>query len=100
MDKDRLKTEIERRKDEIKDYQVNIDNYTRMIDKLPARWPTEMLQFRGKEVADIAASALSEQDMMLAGDLIFRAKLKITLASEKLEQRKTILICNVLEEQL
>lgn len=71
-----LKTAIDARNDEIRDYQINIDNYTRAIAKID------------NEYLDVPG--LKE----------FRAQLSELLQSSKLEQLKTIIIRDVIAEQV
>jgi predicted nucleic acid-binding protein len=73
---DTLKAALETRDDEILGYQINIDNYTRAIDKINI------------EYAD--NSAMIE----------FRERLTDLLASHNIEQLKAIIIRDVIAEQL
>jgi Cys-tRNA synthase (O-phospho-L-seryl-tRNA:Cys-tRNA synthase) len=71
-----LKSALEARNDEIMSYQINIDNYARAIDKINA------------EHAD--NPAMTE----------FRDRLADMLDSHKTEQLKTIIIRDVIADQL
>lgn len=71
-----LKSALEARNDEIMGYQINIDNYARAIDKINA------------EHADNPAMAE------------FRDRLADMLDSHKTEQLKTIIIRDVIADQL
>jgi hypothetical protein len=49
MTKQQLQEAIEQRESEVSGYQVNIDNYTRMIAELPCEWPDDLIDFKGKK---------------------------------------------------
>jgi hypothetical protein len=95
-----LKTSLQQRKEEIFGYQLNIDNYTLMISRLPSVWPEDLLKFRGSDLATLVANIQDEAQIMLVADLIFRDKLAATLMTEKLEQRKALLVRDILAEQI
>lgn len=71
-----LKTALESRNDEIDNYQINIDNYTRAISKINDSF---------REMPEIIA---------------FRDNLQHLLNSSKIEQLKAIIIRDVIKEQL
>lgn len=71
-----LESALEGRHDEILQYQINIDNYSRAIAKIDA-------EYQGQE--DLLA---------------FREHLEGLLASSKLEQTKAIIIRDVILDQL
>ena len=100
MTKQQLQEAVEQRESEVSGYQVNIDNYGRMIAELPCEWPDNLIGFKGKEISSIVGAVESEEDLNLAADLIFRDKLQITLRTERLEQRKAILVLKILKNQL
>ena len=76
MTKQQLQEAIEQRESEVSGYQVNIDNYTRMIADLPCEWPDDLIGFKGKEISFI------------------------TLRTERLEQRKSLLVLKIHKDQL
>ena len=100
MTKQQLQEAIEQRESEVSGYQVNIDNYTRMLAELPCAWPDNLIDFKGKEISFIVGAVESETALNLAADLIFHDKLQITLRTEKLEQRKAILVLKIHKDQL
>tara|TARA_R110002012_G_scaffold155045_2_gene315880 strand:+ start:6061 stop:6312 length:252 start_codon:yes stop_codon:yes gene_type:complete len=57
-----LQSALEPRNNEILDYQVNIDNYTRAIDKINAEYSDNpaMIEFRDR-LADMLISGQTEQ---------------------------------------
>ena len=71
-----LQSALVARNDEIDEYQINIDNYTRAIDKI------------NKQHADNPAM------------IEFRDRLADMLASNKTEQLKAIIIRDVIADQL
>lgn len=97
---DTLNAAISQRNDEIEGYQINIDNYTLMIAALPAVWPDDLMPFKGHELAALVALIEDEEQLFLAADLLFHDRLVVTLRTEKLEQRKAILVRDVLQKQL
>lgn len=71
-----LQSALEARNDEVLSYQINIDNYSRAINKINAEHANN--------------SAMIE----------FRDKLADMLESHKIEQLKTIIIRDVIADQL
>jgi hypothetical protein len=57
-----LQSALEPRNNEILDYQINIDNYTRAIDKINAEYADNpaMIEFRDR-LADMLISGQTEQ---------------------------------------
>jgi hypothetical protein len=99
MNKEQLAEVINVRKEEVAHYQVNIDNYSAMIAILPGVWPDRLLPHRD----DDPSSFLDQwnfDEIQLLSDLQFREKLRRTLATERLEQRKSMLVLQVLEQRL
>tara|TARA_R110000751_G_scaffold148747_1_gene253562 strand:+ start:121 stop:426 length:306 start_codon:yes stop_codon:yes gene_type:complete len=99
MNNEQLKQAIEQRETEVQGYQTNIDNYTLMIDELSSEWPEDLVKFKGQEIADIVQNITDEDSLIQVADLLFRDKLKITLWTERLEQRKAKLILKILKDQ-
>jgi hypothetical protein len=97
---DILESALTQRDDEIFGYQLNIDNYTRMIASLPSVWPEDLLHCRGTDIPTIIQTVEDDDMRVLIADLIFRDKLVTTLITEKLEQRKAILVREVVEAQI
>jgi hypothetical protein len=95
-----LTTAVAQRDEEIFGYQINIDNYTTMLAELPREWPPELLEYRGLELCEMVRKVEDEQARTLAADLIFADRLAQTLAVEKLEQRKAILVRAAMRKQL
>jgi len=95
-----LKSALTHRDAEIFGYQFNIGNYTMMIAALPSVWPDDLAHCRGTDIATIIQTVEDDDKRTLAADLLFRDKLLTTLATEKLEQRKAILVRQVLAAQI
>lgn len=95
-----LELAIQQREEEVSGYQTNIDNYARMIAELPSTWPQGLTQYKGREISGIVGDIEEESDLTLVADLLFHDKLQITLRSEKLEQRKAVLILKILKDQV
>ena len=100
MNKEGLQQAIEQRETEVEGYQTNIDNYSLMIAELPSEWPDDLVEFKGKEIKDIASLIADEECLMQVADLIFAEKLRYSLCTERLEQRKSKLILKVLRDQI
>jgi hypothetical protein len=99
MNNEELKQAIEQRETEVQGYQTNIDNYALMIDELSSEWPEDLVKFKGQEIADIVHNITDEDSLIQVADLLFMDKLKITLWTERLEQRKAKLILKILKDQ-
>ena len=97
---DALKEALVHREAEIFSYQVNIDNYVAMIATLPSEWPEELIEHKGSDIRTVIPSMEDEEKMILTADLIFHDSLIITLMTERLEQRKAMLIRDVMAEQI
>lgn len=95
-----LKTAVSYRNTEIEGYQTNIDNYTLMIAALPSTWPDDLAAFKGLDLAALVAAIADEAQLFLAADLVFHDRLVATLRTEKLEQRKAILVRDVIQKQV
>lgn len=95
-----LQEAIAQREEEIQHYQVNIDNYTLMLQQLPSVWPDNLAHLKGSDISAVIAQIQDEETIMLVTDLLFRDRLAATLITEKVEQRKAILIRDVLVQQL
>jgi hypothetical protein len=99
MNKEKFIEAIKARKEEVAHYQVNIDNYSAMIALLPCAWPEELLSHRETDPS-LFLDQWSFEKIQLLSDLQFREKLRRTLTTERLEQRKSMLVLQVLEQKL
>lgn len=100
MNKKELEQAIEQRETEIEGYQTNIHNYSLMLAELPSEWPDDLAEFKGKEIKDIASLLADEECLVRVADLIFAEKLRYSLCTERLEQRKSKLVLKVLRDQI
>lgn len=76
------------REQEVHAYQVNIDNYMHLLDKLPSKWPADLEPYR-----TLSRDALVEQvpvdRMQEVSSLIFRDQIERRVKTEILEQTKS-----------
>lgn len=91
MTKEELQQAIKIREADIANYQVNIDNYTAMIAMLPASWPARLEQYRSTAPVELSR-LLPFEDIQTVSDLQFKEQLQNTLLTERLEQRKSMLV--------
>lgn len=93
-----LATNAVHREQEIYQYQVNIDNYTLMLAKLPqGEWPAKIAKYKGMDPhsAEVPDSAVD-----LVTKYSYRDRLRQLLRSEKIEQSKSQLVLDALLAQL
>lgn len=100
MTLDQLNINIAARIDEVADYQTNIDNYTRMIAKIRGEWCEQTEHLRGLDTQQMVAACQDESLLTRAADLNFRDKLQAMVRAERIEQRKAMLVLEVLQDQL
>lgn len=99
MTADELQQAIKQREADIAHYQVNIDNYTAMIQMLPQFWPADLAQYKTTppvELFDVLPFDLIQH----VSDLQFKDKLERTLLTERLEQRKSMFVLKALQQKL
>ena len=80
------------REDEVKHYQINIDNYTEILATfadLPATWPDLLVQYRGLTVAQIQTLDVDDDTFTTVSRLQHRDRIRSLLRSEKAEQAKS-----------
>lgn len=99
MTLDQLNQNIEARTQEVAGYQVNIDNYTRMIAKIGGEWCPKTAPLQGLDTQQMVAACADDEVLTKAADLNFREKLQATLRAERIEQRKAMLVLEVLQDQ-
>lgn len=100
MKQDQLKHNIDARIHEVAGYQINIDNYSRLIEEIPAEWDDSTRQYQGKETAELVSLIADDDLLNHVADLVFKDKLIATLRTERLEQRKAKLVLKVLQDQI
>lgn len=100
MTKDQLTQNIEARIAEVAGYQTNIDNYTRMVAKITGSWCVSTKPLRGMDTQAMAAQRVTDDVLTKAADLNFRDKLLASIRAERIEQRKAMLVLEVLQDQL
>lgn len=85
---------------EIYQYQINIDNYTMLLQTLPTYdWPQHFTQYRNMSVG-LLPNSMSDEDVTQIGDLQYRDRLRELIRTEKAEQSKVIRIRDVLKIQI
>jgi hypothetical protein len=95
-----MTTEIEFRRQEVADYQKNIDNFTAIIATLPSELPSHLEAYRNRTDKHQAAAEISNlEDVALLSDVWFRAELEGRIRSEIVEMRKSQAILSILEAQ-
>ena len=99
MLQEELAQHIESRKAEMESYQMNIDNYTLLLKKLPSNWPEHLLKYKGKSIEQIVITAVEGEDIEHISDLVFRDKIAISLRQEMLQHRIASQLCDVLVER-
>jgi hypothetical protein len=93
-------TPLEARRQEVDQYQANIDMYQTLLDTLPSEWPDRLAQHRGRtDHQQAAAEVDSLEDVALLGDLLFREQCEGSIRAELVEQRKAAAILAVLQAQ-
>lgn len=97
--KKNLFTNIIAREQEVYQYQVNIDNYTALLNVLPTYCPKQLVKYLGLDTSGIVEHVPLE-DQQMVSDLIFRNKIEKLLCAEKLEQRKSKYVYDVLISQI
>lgn len=100
MTNDQLNLNIQARIQEVDGYQTNIDNYTRMIAKITGEWCQQTEHLRGLDTQQMVAACQDDSVLTRAADLNFRDKLQALLRAERIEQRKAMLVLEVLQDQL
>ena len=85
---------------EIYGYQLNIDNYSAMLDALPAgEWPADLGAFRTIKTEDLPHD-LSDGQVAQINDYQYRDRLRVLVRTEKAEQNKSIRVRDVLKAQI
>jgi hypothetical protein len=89
---------VQARRDEVAQYQANIDLYQSVLDQLPVEWPARLAGFKGRTDHQKAVTELpSAADVELLSDLLFRQQCENAIRTETLEQRKAAAILAALE---
>jgi hypothetical protein len=99
MNQEQLREAIAQRNADIAHYQINIDNYEAMLAMLPSEWPAGLVAHRDSEPASFL-DRWKFEDIQLLSDLQFREKLRRTLMTERLEQRKSKFVLRALQQKL
>lgn len=85
---------------DIQQYQINIDNYTHMLENLPqGEWDEDISVYANSTIADLPHSLTDEQVARFT-NLSYRDHLRFLIRTERNEQNKTTLIRNALKSQI
>lgn len=99
MTKEQLLEAIKYRENEIANYQINIDNYSTMIEMLPQTYQSHLEKYKNVNPADLI-NLLPYTEIVIISDLQFKSQLEKLLLTEKLEQRKSIYVLHALQKRL
>jgi hypothetical protein len=85
---------------EVHSYQVNIDNYTFMLENLPqGDWDEDISLYRNTPLNELPHSLTDEQVQRYI-DFNYRDHLRFLVRSEKSEQSKSIRVRDALKNQI
>jgi hypothetical protein len=85
---------------EIYQYQVNVDNYTVMLQSLPTdAFPEHLIQYKEAAI-DRLPDGVDDETINLISDYQYRDRLRNLLRTEKVEQNKAIRIKDALKAQI
>jgi hypothetical protein len=89
---------VQSRRDEVAQYQANIDMYQSILTQLPTEWPERLAGFKGRTDHQKAVTEVPDAaDVPLLADLLFREQCENAVRTETLEQRKAAAILAALE---
>jgi len=92
-------TPLQARKNEIKQYEMNIATYTAIEANTPSEWPEHLLQYKGaKNRHEVIAQIESLEDVELVSDLWTHDDAKAAIRTETLEKRKAEAILSTMIE--
>ena len=100
MNPEQLAAAIIHRTSEVAGYQVNIDNYSRIINNIYLSWTEETEPYKDYDNTKLSKAPICEDLLMRVGALLFKDNLICMLRAEKLEQQKAKMILQVLQEQV
>lgn len=85
---------------EIYHYQINIDNYTAMLNVLPSdAWPEALAGYQSIQISDLPLS-MSDSDVQTISDYQYRDQIQKLLRTEKVEQAKSNKVLDALKSQI
>ena len=89
---------IETRRQEVAQYQLNIDTYNAIIATLPSELPAHLQSYRDRKDKHAAAAEIEDlDDVQLLSNVWFYDELKGRVRSEMVEKAKAQAILTVLE---
>ena len=94
------KTPLELRREEVADYQKNIDLYTSVASVLPSEWPEHLIHFKTRSDRHEAIAEIEDLDeVMLVSDLWAYDQAVAAIRAETVEMRKAMSFLAALEAQ-
>lgn len=90
------------REQEIMSYQLNIDNYTAMLNAmshLSKDWPAEIASYANMNPTQIA-TVVPDDLLELVNDYMYRDRIAFLLKTEKIEQSKSKRVLEALKLQM
>lgn len=85
---------------EVYQYQLNIDNYTVMLNALPTdEWPAHLVMYTNVTIDQLPIT-MPEQDVNLINDYQYRDRLRVSIRSERAEQSKAARVLEALKIQI
>lgn len=90
------------RENEIFSYQLNIDNYTAILESmsdLTEEWPSQISAYKNL-VPNTIASHVPVDLLDLVNEYMYRDRIKFLLKTEKIEQSKSMRVLQALKSQL
>jgi len=85
---------------EVYAYQVNVDNYTTMLEALPlGPWPKRLEDYRATPIEQLPVD-MSDDDVSLVADFQYRDRITGLLRTEKVEQGKARRVLEALKSQI
>jgi len=85
---------------EVHSYQVNINNYTLMLEKLPkGEWPTDIAMYWNVPISDLPMN-INIEDVARINDYQYRDQITKLLRTELMEQNKSKQILEVIKDQI
>jgi len=84
------------REEEYMSYQINIENYTAMLARMPqGDWPEHLVQYKG-----VSADRVPEEHTEEVNTLNYRDRITALLKTERQEQKKGEAVLDILLEKI
>ena len=97
---DTLALNVVHREREVHQYQINIDNYTQMLEDLPqGEAPAEIAQYMSTKVEELPFDVPLET-VQIVSDYQYRDRIRYLIRTEAIEQGKAKAVLNALKAQI